>query len=342
MNLRLLEIILPALDAEDVLQLMGEQNLLNTWLGIWTETLDGDLARVRVLLPAQETEKVSDLLVNRFGTLETFRILFLPVEATIPQPEEVAEEVPKTEDKEAGKRSGRLSREELYADISEGTNLTVIFAVMVVLSSVVAAIGLIRSNVAVIIGAMVMAPLIRPNMAMALAATLGDLPLALRSSRANIVGLLIGVALSALIGYFFAFDPGIPEIASRTRVGVGEVILALAAGSAGALSFSTGISAALIGVMVAVALLPPLVVLGLLLGAGQWEKATGALILTLTNLTCINLAAVTTFLIQGIRPRSFWEAEKARRASWIALAFWVSILTIFIALILSWWGKPAP
>ncbi|MEJ2700179.1 MAG: TIGR00341 family protein, partial [Desulfuromonadales bacterium] len=249
MNLRLLEIILPALDAEDVLQLMGEQNLLNTWLGIWTETLDGDLARVRVLLPAQETEKVSDLLVNRFGTLETFRILFLPVEATIPQPEEVAEEVPKTEDKEAGKRSGRLSREELYADISEGTNLTVIFAVMVVLSSVVAAIGLIRSNVAVIIGAMVMAPLIRPNMAMALAATLGDLPLALRSSRANIVGLLIGVALSALIGYFFAFDPGIPEIASRTRVGVGEVILALAAGSAGALSFSTGISAALIGVM---------------------------------------------------------------------------------------------
>jgi uncharacterized hydrophobic protein (TIGR00341 family) len=342
MKLRLMEIILPAIDAEDVLRLMGEQNLLNTWLGVWTETLEDGIARVRVLLPAQKTENVSDLLTDRFGTLETFRIILLPVEATVPQPEEPAGEDSETEKKESGRRSDRLSREELYADVSEGANLTSVYAVTVVLSSVVAAIGLTRGNVAVIIGAMVMAPLIRPNMALALAATLGDLPLALRSARANIVGLLIGALLSALIGYWFPFDPRIPEIASRTTVGIGDVILALAAGSAGALSFSTGVSAALIGVMVAVALLPPLVVLGLLVGAGEWEKASGALVLTLMNLTCINLAAVATFLIQGIRPRSFWHAETAKKASWIAIAFWVSMLAVFIALILFWWGKRGP
>jgi len=62
------------------------------------------------------------------------------------------------------------------------------------------------------------------------------------------------------------------------------------------------VMAALIGVMVAVALLPPLVTFGLLLGVGHMASATGALSLFLINLICVNLAGVTTFLVQSIRP----------------------------------------
>jgi len=86
--------------------------------------------------------------------------------------------------------------------------------------------------------------------------------------------------------------------------------------------------------MVAVALLPPLVVVGLLTGAGQTSQATGALLLLLTNIICLNLAGVTTFLVQGIRPRSWWKAGKARRATRRALLLWTGLLLLLTVLIL--------
>jgi uncharacterized membrane protein len=67
--------------------------------------------------------------------------------------------------------------------------------------------------------------------------------------------------------------------------------------------------------MVAVALLPPLVTSGLLLGGGQPALAMGALSLFLMNLICVNLAGVTTFLVQGIRPATWWEKDRAVKAT---------------------------
>lgn len=74
------------------------------------------------------------------------------------------------------------------------------------------------------------------------------------------------------------------------------------------------------------ALLPPLVAFGMLLGAGHWPHALGALLLLLTNIICVNLAGVVTFLAQGIRPASWWEADRAKRASRYAIALWVALL----------------
>jgi uncharacterized membrane protein len=106
----------------------------------------------------------------------------------------------------------------------------------------------------------------------------------------------------------------------------GDILLALAAGAAGTLAFTQGLSGAVIGVMVAVALVPPLVVSGMLLGDGHFSSAGGALLLTLANVICINLAGVATFLAQGVRPRSWWEAERARRATLRAILLWLVLL----------------
>jgi uncharacterized membrane protein len=84
-----------------------------------------------------------------------------------------------------------------------------------------------------------------------------------------------------------------------------------------------------------VRLLPPLVVAGLLAGAGHGTLAFGALILLVTNVTCINLAAVGTFLIQKVRPRTWWEADRARKATWIAAGTWIIMLGIMVSLILA-------
>jgi len=227
-----------------------------------------------------------------------------------------------------------VSREELHNDLVEGAKTTKIYISMIILSSIVAAIGVLNDNVAVIIGAMVIAPLLTPNVSLSLATTLGDLPLFKSALKTLFLGIAIVIILSAAIGFLLHVDPSLQEISSRTHVGLTEIVLALASGAAGALSFTSYAPAVLIGVAVAVALMPPLVVFGLLLGAGNYSLAFGALSLFLANLISINLAGVATFLAQGIEPRTWWEAKKAKRATLLAIAGWVLLLAILIFIIL--------
>ena len=136
-----------------------------------------------------------------------------------------------------------------------------------------------------------------------------------------------------LIGLAFHIDPNNASIESRTHVSSGDVILALAAGCAGVLAFTTGASSALIGVMVAVALLPPFTAFGLLLAAGDLPRAGGALLLVATNVICINLSGVLTFAAQGLRPRTWWEADRAKKATRIAVLTWTLLLVALLGLI---------
>jgi len=85
--------------------------------------------------------------------------------------------------------------------------------------------------------------------------------------------------------------------------------------------------------MVAVALLPPLTVFGLLLGSGHVSEAFGALLLFCVNIICINLAGVITFLSQGVSPRVWWQAEKARKAARLSVLLW-SMSSFLLLLIL--------
>jgi uncharacterized hydrophobic protein (TIGR00341 family) len=144
---------------------------------------------------------------------------------------------------------------------------------------------------------------------------------------------LIAFGISLVLGYFLVIDPETGEIASRTVVSYTDIVLALASGVAAALSITTGVPSALIGVMVAVALMPPLVVFGLLLGSGHYLRSHLALELVAINMICINLAGVFTFLLQGIRPLNWWEASKAKKATRYAIIIWASLLIVLAALL---------
>jgi uncharacterized hydrophobic protein (TIGR00341 family) len=135
------------------------------------------------------------------------------------------------------------------------------------------------------------------------------------------------------MGLVFQVDTGIVEISSRTSIGYADIFLALASGAAGVLAFTTGASTAVIGVMVAVALLPPLTVFGLLLGAGQYNLAAGAFLLFITNIICINLAGIATFLFQGVSPRTWYAADKARKATRKSLVLWIITLILLAVII---------
>lgn len=190
---------------------------------------------------------------------------------------------------------------------------------MVVLSTGFAAVGLHYNSVAIIIGAMVNAPLLGPNVALLLGTTLGDISLLRHALLTTLAGIETTMLLSVIIGALVRVNPASPEIASRCAVGVGDIVVALASGCAGALVFTTGASVTLIGVKVAVVLLPPLVTFGLLLRGGHSTLAAGALSLFLMNLICVNLAAVTTFLVQSIRPATWWKNDHASKATRIAI-----------------------
>jgi uncharacterized hydrophobic protein (TIGR00341 family) len=337
MALRLIEVIIPAQNLDELTGLLdGEETN-----GFWTDPLTGGQARARVLVHANRAEALLDLVRQRFGTTPGFRMMLFAVEAAIPTPEEEDErqvDAPVPAVKTKGPRfSDRVSREELYDDVSGGATLSSVYIVMVILSTIVAAIGLARDNVAVVVGAMVIAPLLGPNVSLALGTTLGDIPLTLRSLKTNAAGVATAFVVAVSAGVMLPVDPRITEIAARTNAGVSDVVLALAAGSAGALAYTSGVPASLVGVMVAVALLPPLVTAGLLAGSGYMSLALGALVLVLTNVVCINLSGVLTFLAQRVRPRTWWEEEKAKKATKRAVALWVLFLCVLIVVILRLW-----
>lgn len=337
MALRLLKIIAPATEKDSINERLTDRSVD----GAISHYLTEQLWTLEVVLPAEQTEAVLDDLEQHFKQTPDFRVLLLPVEATVPrapEPSETPEGAPADHEpshgqaSDAEKNSGRkrISREELYMDIQDISELSRYFVLMLILSAVVAGIGLLRNNTAVVIGAMIIAPLLGPSVALALGTTLGDITMIRRGAKTNAVGIAIVLVISAAWGYFQTVDPTAPEIASRTVVGYSDVVLASASGIAGVLSITLGTASTLVGVMIAVALLPPLVAGGLLLGSGHPVPAIGALLVFTTNFICVNLTGVLTFLFQGIQPLSWWEKTKARTATRRAILIWCLTLALLI------------
>lgn len=345
MALRLLQIVLPKRYDVEVLDIIGRREAST----LWTESASDDRVRVSVVLAKEDCDDLVRRLDAQYSSVDGFRLILEAIEATKPKIEEKpAPESDAFEDEgvPAKRRAffgGRVASDELIGQIAEGARHTRVYFAMVVLSTVVAAAGLVQNSAAVIIGAMVIAPLLGPNLALSLSLTIGDLKLARRSLWTNILGLLIAAGLSMLVGVYAQVgaandDPHTTEIFARTIPRVSDIAIALAAGAAGTLAATTGVPAALVGVMVAVALLPPLVSFGLLLVSNDATvaQAMGALMLTATNVICINLSAMAMFRLQGVGPNTMFESRKSTKASTYAMMFWALLLAALVAIIIAW------
>jgi uncharacterized hydrophobic protein (TIGR00341 family) len=326
--LRLVEIYRP--DDESALELPGETYDV---LGHWTYAVDENRRVDRVLLEVDETEAFLDWVEE--SVPGTYRVVLQSVEATLPRPELDDEASGSESDEEETDVSvGRIGRAELYEYARGAAEVSGTYVALTVLSTIVAAGGMLRDQTAVVIGAMMIAPLIGPNLALALGTTLGDPPLLGRALRANVVGVAVAFAGALLIGLLVPVDPtAATEVTLRTDIGLVDIALAAAAGAAGALSITRDRATGLVGVMVAVALLPPLVAVGLLLGAGAYAGAGQAGLLTVTNIVSLNLAAVCTFLALGVRPREWRDVEQARTSTRIALALWGCALALLVVIL---------
>ena len=314
--LRKIEIVLPIDETDKLNEILKNYEVLDKYKISFLE----DKALYLITLNVENSGPLLDELEKKLAFAEGFRLNIMEVEATIP--------AIKLEEKNNSTKG--LSRQELYTDISDSINLNSNYILMCILSAIVASSGVMLDNVAVIVGAMVIAPLLGPNVGMALASTLGDMELGKKALKASIAGAGAAIIVALIAGLILNPDSWPHEVLSRTSVGWGDITLALASGSAGTLAFTAGTSGAVIGVMIAVALMPPLVVVGILLGAGEFVMAGGALLLFTSNIICINLAGVITFIYQGIRPLNWWEEKKAETTRKYSLILWMILLTLLI------------
>jgi uncharacterized hydrophobic protein (TIGR00341 family) len=322
--MRIVEVITNAANTDSLAGIAEHFQATDFWWGVENE--DGRRS-YRFLLSDDSRQGVIDALQSLLGTAESTRIIILPVDAVLPRP-------PEEEDEGGKHKTVASTREELYSEIAKGARLDSNFLLLTFLSTIVAAIGLAEDNVAVVVGAMVIAPLLGPNIAFAFGTSLGDRGLMWQALKTNLAGLGLALALAVVIGMVWQVDLTSGEIVSRTDVGMDSVILALASGAAAVLSLTTGLSSALVGVMVAVALLPPTATLGMLLGGGEPQPAVGAALLLAVNVVCVLLSAMALFLIKGVKPRTWLERTKARQSLAISLALWATLLLVLVAVIL--------
>ena len=328
MALRLIELTLKRNNSINIEDILKNYPVKDCW-----NYSDGNREIIKILLDAENTNDVLAELNDSLSGKNKFRIILLSVDATLPDDKEKRRKNHRHKKFDLFVKSKHLSIEELFNNISNESQLNLTYIALVVLSTLVAAIGILTKNNIMVIGAMVIAPLLGPNMAMALGTTLGDFSYLKKSIITSIAYILSVLIVSVVIGFIFKPEPVSGNISEFSITNMGDVILSIAAGAAGALSITIGLSTMLVGVTVSLAVLPSLVTLGIMLGANQMGAAYGALLLFLTNIICINLAAVLTFLLQGIHPLKWWEEEKAKKATISAVILWLIFLAALIILI---------
>ena len=204
---------------------------------------------------------------------------------------------------------------------------------MIILSSIVAGAGLIGNSPAVIIGSMVIAPLLGPNVALAFSISVGDVDLFKESIKHFLLGVLIALSLGIVQGLVIPFPENTGELLSRTNIGFLDLLLAFCSGIAGVLSLVVGANTTLVGVMIAVALMPPLVSFGILLGRGEPVLAVSALLLFLANVIVINLAGILTFRLEKVEPKHYFHQQVTRKKAKLLITLWILTLAIISVII---------
>jgi uncharacterized hydrophobic protein (TIGR00271 family) len=208
------------------------------------------------------------------------------------------------------------------------------FTVLLLLSTIIATYGIIGDSTATVIGAMIIAPLMRPIMATAAGLVMGDMKRAGRSFLVVVAGVAGVIGLTWLlteisIARAISFDTN-SQITGRISPRLIDLYAALAAGAAGAFALSRDdVADSLPGVAIAISLVPPLCVVGIGLAEGEVDVALGAMLLFLTNFLAILLVGGGVLVLLGLSAATMKDFErKARRRAFIVIAIGILLVTI--------------
>ncbi|MGB3298222.1 MAG: DUF389 domain-containing protein [Phormidesmis sp.] len=214
----------------------------------------------------------------------------------------------------------------MQTGLTEEVALDVYYLTLTVGSCAIATLGLLSNSAAVIIGAMIVAPLMLPIRCLAFSALSGDKVMFRRAILAIAVGTVISIAMAWLLGLWINLPSFGSEVLSRSEPTLIDLGIAVAAGAiSGLTKVEPKISSSLAGTAIAVALMPPLCVIGLGLSQANWTLSTGATLLYTTNLLGITLSCMVVFLATGYT--SLRRGGKALRRT----AIFTSLLVVPLA-----------
>jgi len=217
----------------------------------------------------------------------------------------------------------KVEQNELVWGANKNSDSNIDYTVMIVLSAGLATLGLMINSVAVIIGAMLVAPLMSPISGFSTGMATGLIALTRRASLTLLIGVMLALLISIGMGVFLPLDSPTQEMLSRGSPGVLDAAVALVSGLVAAYAAARkGIPAALAGVAIAAALMPPICTIGLGIALQNVNLALGATLLFLTNITFIIASQYITFLWLGMRPDEAREGVTANlsRIWWVLLA----------------------
>ncbi len=240
------------------------------------------------------------------------------------------------------KSEERIAREELKAKAEGFSDSFWTYVTMTLVSAIVGTAGLLLDSPATVVGSMVIAPLIGPALSASVGTVIDDDELFVRGVKLQILGLVLTVVAATLFSLFVrtvgivppTLDPTtLAEVSERLAPDALSLAVALGAGVAGIVSLTAGVSTALVGVMIAVALIPPAAAVGISIAWRLPGAALGATVLTLVNLLSINLAALVVLWYLGYRPEPFFRWREARSATakrLVVLVAAVAVLSLFL------------
>ncbi|WP_436902649.1 TIGR00341 family protein [Halovenus halobia] len=240
------------------------------------------------------------------------------------------------------KDEDQIARDELVAAADSLAPSTRTYIIMTVVSALIATAGLLLDSPAVVVGSMVIAPLVGPAMAASVGTVVDDREMFARGVRLQIVGLLLAIGTAFVFAFAvreinlippLADVTAIPEVRERVAPDFLSLIIAIGAGIAGIVSLMTGVSAALVGVMISVALIPPAATVGIGLAWGQPMVSLSSVVLVLVNVLSINLSALVVLWYSGYRPEHWFRRSDAKRATATrvgALVVAIAVLSVFL------------
>jgi len=332
---RLVQVTIPTGKRDTVLDILDEEGIDYV---VTDESSDRNYTAVAYFpLPTNAVEPVLETLREAGLEREAYTVVMKAETVQSERFEALTESYAETEPSE-----DRIARQELEAKAEEFAAALPTYVVMTVVSAVIATAGLLLDSPATVVGSMVIAPLIGPAMAAAVGSVIDNGELFRRGVTLQLLGVGVAIASATLFAAFVqaanlvppGLDPlSLSEVAERLSPSVLSLAVALGAGVAGAVSLMTGVSAALVGVMIAVALIPPAATVGIGIAWGDPTLAVGSAVLVAVNVLSINLAALVVLWYGGYRPERLFDHDWARVATLKRVAVLVAaiaLLSVFL------------
>jgi uncharacterized hydrophobic protein (TIGR00341 family) len=331
---RLVQVTIPTGKRQTVLKLLDEEGIDYV---VTDETSGRKYTAVAYFpLPKNAVEPVLEKLRDVGLEREAYTVVVSAETVESERFDALKEDYAKEENEE------RIARQELEARAAELAAALPTYVIMTIVSAVIATAGLLLDSPATVVGSMVIAPLIGPAMAAAVGSVVDDSELFRRGIGLQILGIVLAIVSATVFAAFVQVTNLVPpgldplmlsEVEERLAPSVLALAVALGAGVAGAVSLMTGVSTALVGVMIAVALIPPAATVGIGIAYGEPTLAVGSAVLVAVNVLSINLAALVVLWYGGYRPEQFFRHDQARIATLKRVAVLVgaiALLSLFL------------